>query len=398
MALQSPNSDRVRAALRLGWVFAEVYGRNRIGPHDPRLVESSAIGPDQGELPLSIERSPDERRIEAQGVLQALVQDEIWGREHVSLNPPANDLVSGLAAGATTTAGEQLDYLAKALYTARKTGPGTDEWKVLKEYLYKWDAHIQDQMAAGAFGTSSAYQLGRGLAETYWALDPGGPLQESGNWQWVLGTRRCGALVTLTERLATYLPDGAAEALTASLTQWKDVAASDRWRSDSRKAMSYLGHQVEVWRDLLLTGLDPRTVLASDTRIKRARSSLRIIGSFVPELALTITAIAVIGAAVFLFTLKLPALGTALSVLGTVGVTGAGVVAALKTTAQDLISQLRDAAYTDMLKLAATFIPPKPGKANPSPASAAVGTPLIEGLLDEDAQTQSAETPEPQPP
>ena len=45
-------------------------------------------------------------------------------------------------------------------------------WEDLAELLYHFDAHIQDRPRRSRRPKPAAYQLGRGLAETYWALDP----------------------------------------------------------------------------------------------------------------------------------------------------------------------------------------------------------------------------------
>lgn len=48
----------------------------------------------------------------------------------------------------------------------------TSAWSALTEPFYRWDAHTHDDLAALSFGAASACQLGRGLAELYWALNP----------------------------------------------------------------------------------------------------------------------------------------------------------------------------------------------------------------------------------
>jgi hypothetical protein len=76
------------------------------------------------------------------------------------------------------------------------------------EALYQWDAAIQDHLASASFGESSAYQLGRGLAECSWALDPNWPPNEVMGWEHVLGSERCVALTRLLERPDTRPADG----------------------------------------------------------------------------------------------------------------------------------------------------------------------------------------------
>lgn len=77
-------------------------------------------------------------------------------------------------------------------------------WADLAELMWQFDAHVQDRLAALSESRAIGYQLGRGLADTYWALNPG---QEHGSasWSFLLGERRCGELSRLTGRLAVYM-------------------------------------------------------------------------------------------------------------------------------------------------------------------------------------------------
>ena len=72
-------------------------------------------------------------------------------------------------------------------------------WAELAELLWQFDANVQDRLAAVSETQAIGYQLGRGLAETYWALDI---RQQSGSasWNFLLGERRCGELSRLTGR------------------------------------------------------------------------------------------------------------------------------------------------------------------------------------------------------
>jgi hypothetical protein len=115
------DSAEVLSALRLGWYMAEVRGRNRPGGPVP---PAESLPNRQGHmLPLRIERTLEELRIEAQVVLRRLAHD--LGVDAVTING-----------------------------------------------LYQLDAHAQDFLSAQSGTQAAAYQLGRGLAEVYWALDP----------------------------------------------------------------------------------------------------------------------------------------------------------------------------------------------------------------------------------
>src|SRR6516165_5931431 len=64
------DSGRVLTAIRLGWYLAEVRGRNR--PDAPPGARAGLPGPPSHALPLRIEQSPTELRIEAQAVVMAM--------------------------------------------------------------------------------------------------------------------------------------------------------------------------------------------------------------------------------------------------------------------------------------------------------------------------------------
>ncbi len=127
-------------------------------------------------------------------------------------------------------------------------------WKKLDEFMWVWDAAIQDSLATRDFGTASAYQLGRGLAEAYWALDPQAKPGTPHSWSFLLGKNRAEALSLLCRRLAASIGKVASDAVATSVDQWQVVAQSpDQYQN----ASATLGEQLLIWRDLLLTQRDP---------------------------------------------------------------------------------------------------------------------------------------------
>jgi hypothetical protein len=351
----TPSPEEIRKALRLGWVMAEVHGRNRLDD-DPRLLDPS-IQRAKGVLPLAVERSPAELRIEAESVLKSLVDTD-------ELNPVANDLREGhQVAAAGTRAADQMTFLAKELHNARQRNDAAatgDAWGKLAELLYLWDARIQDVLAADAFGIASAYQLGRGVAEVYWALDQQAKDGAPGSWTWVLSTTRCDALKGMLERLAGNLPDGVVEAIAASLSEWRKVATSPTWRSQDG-VLKQLNRQMQTWRDLLITGFDPQAVVGAAEGVRKARAVLPYLGAFLPELAGLVVAIFAVGGAIYFITSSHdPFWGAILSGLGTLGVTSAAIVARLKVVAGNLVEQLQRLVKVDMIKANSLYLPTKP--------------------------------------
>ena len=95
-----------------------------------------------------------------------------------------------------------------------------DPWQDLAQLLWRFDAHIQDRLSAMSETQACGYQLGRGLAETYWALDPD---QAVGSqcWDFLLGDERCTEISRLVDRLGAYMTEYTAPAITGSIEVWK---------------------------------------------------------------------------------------------------------------------------------------------------------------------------------
>ena len=99
------DSEKVLTAIRLGWAIAEVQGRNR--PDAPPGAKAALPGPPSGALPLRVEQTPTELRIEVQSLLGVM----------------AHDL--GLDLGKDQTDFPRaIDDQAKRLYEARKAAAG----------------------------------------------------------------------------------------------------------------------------------------------------------------------------------------------------------------------------------------------------------------------------------
>ena len=94
-----PTPEEIRKALRFGSVMAEVHGRNRVGDDPDQLGDF--VERDHNVLPLAVERTPAELRVEAEAVLTSLVDTS-------ALNPPAQDLRKGspIAAGGANAANQ----------------------------------------------------------------------------------------------------------------------------------------------------------------------------------------------------------------------------------------------------------------------------------------------------
>jgi hypothetical protein len=255
------DSAKVLNALRLGWYVAEVRGRNR--PGGPRPVADRLPSRQDHVLPLHVERTDSELRIEAQAVLRKLSDD--------------------LDLGTVTVNGQQqsqatvVDQQARAL---AQSPPGTEAaanaWDVLAASIYDLDAHAQDTLSAQSDMYAAAYQLGRGLAEVYWALDPGAacdPLTPN-CWEFLLGEHRCTELTRLAGRLSAYFNPYCCPAIAGTVSLWRSVASDREWRQD---AQSCLFQQLRRWYELLILGQDPSTLIKPYALVKNWRTSLRVL-------------------------------------------------------------------------------------------------------------------------
>ena len=366
------DSTEVLNALRLGWYVAEVRGRNQ--PGGPRPATDQLPSRQGHVLPLHVERTGTELRIEAQAVLSKLSDD--LGVDAVKVN--------GQPQSRSALLGQQAHALAQAT-------PGTqaaaDAWNCLASSIYDLDAHAQDTLAAQSDMCSAAYQLGRGLAEAYWALDPGAvcdPLTPN-CWEFLLGAHRCRELTRLTGRLSAYFNPYCCPAIAGTVSLWQSVASDQQWRQD---AQSYLFQQLRRWYELLILGQDPSTLVKPYALVKNWRTSLRVLQALWVQLVTTAVSLALVIAVITLIAegSSTPFVKSLLGVLGAVGLSTAAFQARLKTTAQGLLTRFRQDAYTDLVAGEIAVAPDKPGARRPDKAAAAeIGKRTLTTVADADA-------------
>jgi hypothetical protein len=408
MAVPEDAGDVV-TAMRLGWNLAEVRGRNR--PGAPPGAKAGLPGPPSHALPLHIEQSQAELRIQAQGVVATMAR-----KLGVDLDKDGNSFSSAMESQAKILAGARQSAAAPAgpagspvLVSARggaaaasgrppagaailagaresaaaPAGPagsplptttGNDplannviandpaaQWNALEELIFKFDAHIQDTMASGPDTVACGYQLGRALAEPYWALDPAldNTSKSPMSWWFLLGAERCSEMSRLVGRLTTYFNPYTAAAIAGSVQVWKHVAADENWRENADDA---LYRQIRRWYELVIMQQDPTTLVKPYALIRNFRMVKRALRIFWPELSGAIIA----AAALSLFA---GALGQdnisslAKSAFGFIAITGfsiAGLTARFKNQAQAMVLRLRQDVYTDLVAVAITTAPLPP--------------------------------------
>jgi hypothetical protein len=343
LALPADSTD-VIAALRLGWFVAEVRGRNRIDAPVPEV----GVLPQRLDhfLPLRGERKSEELRIEAQAVMSALA---------LRLNVAKDVRVANYA--------EEIEDLAKQLDAVRGKPAADAIWKRLANQLYYFDAHIQDALSSSSETQATAYLLGRGLSEAYWALDLGAEVSSATSWAFLLGTERCGELSRGVGRLSAYFNVYTAPAIAGSLVAWGKVATTSDWRSlPSARQQLYL--QIRRWYEMLVLGQDPSTLIKPYTILKSWRAAAQTVSTFAWQLGTLVASLGlVVGLAALTASGKSNAgLNTLLGVVSAAGITTAAVQTNLKNSAQNALTRLRQDVYTDLVAGEITDLPNLPGK------------------------------------
>jgi len=362
-------------AVRLGWFIAEVRGRNR--PDAPPGAAERLPGPPGHALPLHVEQTPTELRIAAQGVLAAMARNlgvDGAGANHGSYTAAIEAQAEALAkarAGSTAALVAATDGAAApdaaaavpstvAAVVSAAPGDPAAQWDALQELIFKFDEHIQDALALGPDTVANGYQLGRALAEPYWALNPAVDTDQSpAAWQFLLGSSRCNEIGRLAGCLGGYLHPYTAAAIAGSVQIWKHVAADKAWRSN---AHGYLYRQMRTWYELVVMGQDPTTLVRPYALTRNHRMIMRALRIFWPEvLGIVVAAGALSGFVVLLGENKVNSvLNSALGLIAIAGFTTAGFLAKLKNGAQAMVTRLRQDVYTDLVAVAITTVPDMP--------------------------------------
>ena len=345
------DAPEVVCALRLGWYIAEVRGRNRPGGPQP---PGNALPPcGSYSLPLRIERTAAEQQAEALTVLRKLSCD--LQVDTVTVNDREQSSAAVIERQALALAAAEPESSAAAA-----------AWTALSASIYQLDAHAQDTLAAQSDMRAAAYQLGRGLAEAYWALDPGAacapPTPQC--WEFLLGQERCEELARLAGRLGGYFNPYCAPAVAGTLRLWQSIASNPGWR---KGAQDHLYRQLRRWYELLVLGQDPATLIPPYALLKDWRAGFHTLRALWVQI---VTAAVSIGLVIALITLILggsanAALKAIFGVVGVVGLSAASIQTGIKSSTQGLLSRLRQDAYTDLVASAVAEAPGKPGARNP---------------------------------
>ena len=232
-------------------------------------------------------------------------------------------------------------------------------WEDLAKLLWQFDAHIQDELTAAGESLAVGYQLGRGLAETYWALDP---TQETGStgWSFLLGQERCAELGRLVGRLGAYMGPYTAPAIAGTIVIWQSVARTPDWRGAAQDAQQALYLQTRRWYELIVLAQDPTTLIEPYKLMTNHRTVVRAFRLFWPQLVATIVGVGFLVVLLVLLSSnsRSTLVQTLSGILAGVGLSIAGLTGTLKTSAQAMLTRLRQDSYTDLVTLAVQTAPP----------------------------------------
>jgi len=335
------DAAEVTSAFRLGWAIAELRGRYR--PTVGHVETGPTSRRADNALPLAAERTPVEQRIELFMVVRGL-------SAALGLDFP-----DGPSKAART---DQLRLLLAGL-DSQPADPAL--WDKLTEGFYVWDSAIQDDLVLRP-RLAAAYQLGRGLAETYWVLDPA--ITEPGDprtWTELLGPRRIGLLKRLAGRLSDYLDPMIVAVVGHTLDAWATVAAEPAWR-EHPDARLELFRQGLVWRDLVRGERRPRDLVVEHGTLNSLGVVIPVLRAFYAQIIIGLIAVValVIGASRLAASAGNTDHNVVIGLLGSFGVTATTLYTRAKAQATSLIDELGDAYTRDRVTQAALLRPKPP--------------------------------------
>lgn len=342
--------DEVRAAFRLGWAIAELRGRYRPDLFDqPEPQEPDAPPPfarREHALPLANERKDREVRIEVFEAVKGL-------SKLLGVDPQLHGMSAITCLQALF---EQMEDPRTNAKDRERLWSADDR---IADLFYSWDAQLQDDLVVTST-RAAAYQLGRGLADTHWALYPERDSTQMGSWAALLGPERQQTIARLAARLSAYLGPLVTAAINGPFGAWTRLAASEQQRS-APTARPLLYRQGLLWRDLIrgerqpleLSTPPPKDVWRQLAMYREAVETLKV-PLIVGGLA---SALLVAGAAWLAGGSNVAWLSTAITILGALGLTTASLYARAKTELTSLLSSLREQVQIEQVQRGANLCP-----------------------------------------
>jgi hypothetical protein len=349
-AEQPADLGKVRYAFRLGWAIAELRGRYRPARFGERAPGHETVFARNGfELPLAAERSAAEIRKE----LVETVED-----------------LCGVVDFSDDDAKPSWEKLKASLIGFEKKGADREAlWPEVAHEFYELDADIQDALVLPAT-QAAAYQLGRGLAETYWALNPESAADAMGSWEFVFGPARCATLRRLAARLSGYITAEVLASIAGPLESWSALAF-DATRRAGAEVQAALFHQGLLWRDLIRGERSSQDLqLEGDAKVSATTNVWKDLKLY--ETAVVSLRVPLIGGLISIVLLAgggaLLASGsgstfltTIAGIFGALGLTSAGLYARAKTEVTSLLSNLNQTVEIERVHRAADLCPSSAG-------------------------------------
>jgi hypothetical protein len=303
-------------------------------------------------LPLGTERTLSEQLVEYTAVIGDLCKE-------LDVQFDAKDLPNA-GRNVDKTAAEWLKKAVFDVVVPRATTPSRA--RILgdvRTFVYSLDAKFQDRFGARD-SLSAGYQFGRGVAEIRWgwAFDATSTKSRAAR-DVLLGEARGIALDRLLTRLAAYYDPVTFEAIESSLASWRsDLAALSA--APEKPWREALIEQATRWRDLILGQRDGASLVSPEDVLSKPASLVPILERLAPEVGLTAFGVALLVVAVAW--LATPGgentIAAVAGTLGIAGVTAAGISAQARARAMNLIDNVRQEIYRDLVAEKAVTRPP----------------------------------------
>jgi hypothetical protein len=216
--LPASGNARVCAAVSLGWQVAKLY-------HSP-VHAGAAADPHRGPRLPGISGFPDATRSK-------------WLAEQVDAT---------VAALLPMPPGTITDALGQVIGLLGDTGRNRD---ATLDAVFTLHCRLLESLTVADFRLGKAYGLGRSLAET--TLVPAAAAADdlAGAFGELLSAGRVATIKDWLVELKTMLPDHAAYAVSAGLTDWQQWVAAPRAATDWRGAQLEMRVQGQLWRSLI---------------------------------------------------------------------------------------------------------------------------------------------------
>ena len=166
-----------------------------------------------------------------------------------------------------------------------------------------------------------------------------------------MGDERVHALRASLRQLTPVIGTLTAGAVEASVRSWGEVAADPGAYVDPENA---LHRQTIVWRDLLVTGRDPLTMVDSHELAKVARRPWPLVRAFWSEIVVAFVGALLIGLAAAYLSKFAAAF---FSALGAVGITASAGIGWAKSSVQKVTDSVRAAVNLDVVTQAVQKLP-----------------------------------------